>query len=291
MGAGGPVATPLRIRAMIDAHRGRVERARTSLAAIIEETERRGNLWWAALYLSTRGFLELTAGDPTAADRALTRMAAHLEQTGVVDALGQRSEPDHIEALVALGQLDRAGLVLARLEERGKRLPRLWISTTVPRCRALVLAAAGDVPAGLAALDEGVERANADDLPFELARTGLVKGQLQRRAKQKRAARQSLTQALEIFERLGAPNWAERARAELSRVGLRSDGRDELTSTETRIAELAGRGLTNREVAEAAFISPKTVEANLARVYRKLGIRSRAELGARMAERTGARSR
>ncbi len=113
----------------------------------------------------------------------------------------------------------------------------------------------------------------------------LLKGQLHRRAKQKRAARQALTDAVEIFERLGAPAWAERARAELSRVSPRPAGRDDLTSTEARVAELAGTGLTNREVAEVAFISPKTVEANLSRVYRKLGIRSRAELGAWAADR------
>ena len=227
-GLGGPLFLPLRIRAMIDAHLGRVERARATLTAIIEEAERRGSRFWAAYFLSIRGFVELTAGDAAAADEALTRMTEHLEEVGVVDALGQRSEPDHIEALVALGELDRARVVLARLEERGERLPRLWISTTLPRCRALVLASAGDVPAALAAVDEGVEHADAGMLPFELARTLLVKGHLHRRAEQYPAAKDALTQALEIFERLGAPTWAERVRAELSRVGLRPPARPEL---------------------------------------------------------------
>ena len=91
-------------------------------------------------------------------------------------------------------------------------------------------------------------------------------------------------QAVEIFEQLGAPAWAEQARAELGRVGLRK-AKEDLTSTELRVAELAASGLTNREVAAQAFMSPKTVEANLARVYRKLGIRSRAELGAHIDRR------
>ena len=95
----------------------------------------------------------------------------------------------------------------------------------------------------------------------------------------------SLGQALEIFAGLGSPNYAQRARDELGRVGLRRGDPHELTGTERRVAELAASGLTNREVAQAAFISPKTVEANLARVYRKLGIRSRAELGAAMSGR------
>jgi DNA-binding CsgD family transcriptional regulator len=283
VGAGGLMAMPLRIRAMIDAHLGRIERARATITAIIEETERRGDLYWEALCLSTKGFVDLTAGDAAAADRALTRMAEHFTRMGVVDALGHRTDADHIEALVTLGEVDRARVAFARLEERGRRLPRLWITTTLPRCRALVLAAAGDVPAALAAVAEGVEHPSAGDLPFEHARTLLVTGQLNRRMKKKGAANEALTHALEIFERLGSPDWADRAREELARVGLRPSRSVELTPTERRVAELAASGLTNREVAEAAFISPKTVEANLSRIYRKLGIRSRAELGAWMA--------
>jgi DNA-binding CsgD family transcriptional regulator len=123
-------------------------------------------------------------------------------------------------------------------------------------------------------------------LPFERARLLLVRGQLERRANRKLAARDSLTEALAIFEDLGSPPWAQRATDEIARLGLRHHAPSELTETERRIAELAAAGMTNRQVAEAAFISPKTVEANLARVYRKLGIRSRAELGSRMSARS-----
>lgn len=111
----------------------------------------------------------------------------------------------------------------------------------------------------------------------------MVKGQLERRANRKLAARASLEAALALFERLGSPPWADRAREEIARLGLRHRPPHELTAMERRIAELAATGLTNRQVADAAFVSPKTVEASLARVYGKLGIRSRAELGARMA--------
>jgi DNA-binding NarL/FixJ family response regulator len=110
----------------------------------------------------------------------------------------------------------------------------------------------------------------------------LFLGRTQRRAKQTAPARTSLQSALETFDLLPAPLWAERAREELARIGLRRGERDELTETERRVAELAASGLKNREVAARLFISPKTVEANLARAYRKLGIRSRAELGARL---------
>jgi DNA-binding NarL/FixJ family response regulator len=269
-------------RSLVDAHRGRIERARTTLLPMIEQYERAGQPWWAALSLSTLAFAEFAAGDDAAADRALVRMREHAESVGAKDVFLDRSEPFHVEALLALGEHDRAREALARLEQRGRAVPRLWITATLPRARALVLAAEGDIPQALAALDE-LDLDTARRLPFELAWTLLVKGRLLRRAKQKRAAAEALREALDIFERLGAPNWADRTRSELARVGLRRRAPHELTDSERRVAELAAGGLTNRQVAEAAFMSPKTVEANLSRVYRKLGIRSRAELGARIA--------
>jgi DNA-binding CsgD family transcriptional regulator len=120
-------------------------------------------------------------------------------------------------------------------------------------------------------------------MPFEFGRTLLVMGQVQRRARRKRAAKEHLDHALEIFESLPSPPWADRARVELSRLGLRPPAPLALTATEERVAALAASGHTNRQVARVLFLSPKTVEANLARVYRKLGISSRAELGAAIA--------
>ena len=148
----------------------------------------------------------------------------------------------------------------------------------------MVLAAEGSLVEALAI----VEAAPAiRSLPFEHARLLVVRGQLERRANRKLAARDSLTEALAIFEELGSPPWAQRARDEIARLGLRHRAPNELTDSERRIAELAASGMTNRQVAEASFVSPKTVEANLARVYRKLGIHSRAELGARLAGKSG----
>ena len=120
-------------------------------------------------------------------------------------------------------------------------------------------------------------------MPFERARTLLALGLLQRRRNERRRAQESLEQALAIFDELGAPLWAARARRELRPLGGRPTSRVTLTPAEQRVAELAASGLTNRQVAAALFISPKTVESTLARAYRKLGIRSRAELGAHVA--------
>jgi DNA-binding NarL/FixJ family response regulator len=125
-------------------------------------------------------------------------------------------------------------------------------------------------------------------MPFELGRTLLVKGQIQRRRRQKRNAKESLERAKRLFDQLETPLWSAKAVREMNRLGLRraaslaSGG--ELSETEARVAALAGSGLTNREIAARLFVSPKTVEVNLSSVYRKLSIHSRAELGARMKE-------
>jgi DNA-binding NarL/FixJ family response regulator len=201
---------------------------------------------------------------------------------GVSDLLFDRSEAFHVEMLLALGEVDRARLTLQRLERRERTLPRPWIAAALPRARALLVAADGDLEA---ALDELVDLETGGAsmiVPFECACGLLVRGRIERRARKKRAAAESLTRAAELFEQLGSPPFAARARRELERVGLhRTTG--ELTPTERQIAQLASGGSTNREIAQAVFVSQKTVEANLARVYRKLGIHSRAELGARMA--------
>jgi DNA-binding CsgD family transcriptional regulator len=116
-------------------------------------------------------------------------------------------------------------------------------------------------------------------MPFDLARTLLVKGTIERRAKRRREARSSLQSALELFDRLGTPAWAEKTRAELQRIGGRP-GPSGLTPAEERIALLVAQGKTNREVAQELFVVEKTVETTLSRVYRKLGVRSRSELAA-----------
>jgi len=120
-------------------------------------------------------------------------------------------------------------------------------------------------------------------MPLELGRTLLVKGQIERRGKQKRAARDSFLAALERFDSIGARLWSTRVRTELERTGVRHSHGDALTPTELRVAELASAGLTNKRIADTLFVSAKTVEANLGRIYLKLGVRSRVELGRAMA--------
>jgi DNA-binding NarL/FixJ family response regulator len=150
------------------------------------------------------------------------------------------------------------------------------------RCRALVLAQGGDLPAARASIEHALTAHARLREPLELARTYLAKGSIERRAKQKAEARAALRRAEEIFAELGARLWLERARRELARTGLTRSHDRELTPTELRVAELAAEGSQNKEIAGALFISVKSVEANLSRVYAKLGIRSRVELASRL---------
>jgi DNA-binding CsgD family transcriptional regulator len=122
------------------------------------------------------------------------------------------------------------------------------------------------------------------DMPMERARTQLALGQVHRRRNERRLARAAFEESLATFERLAVAPWAARARAEVARVPVRRASAD-LTPTEERVARLLATGLTNKEVGDRAFISPKTVAANLARIYDKLGVHSRAELGRVMNER------
>ena len=153
------------------------------------------------------------------------------------------------------------------------------------RCRALVLAQDGDLDAARASIENALAEHARLHEPFELARTYLAQGSIERRAKQKAAARTALGRAEALFAELGARLWLERTQREFARTGITRSLDRGLTPTERRVAELAATGAQNKEIAGALFVSVKTVEANLSRVYAKLGIRSRVELASRLAKR------
>jgi DNA-binding CsgD family transcriptional regulator len=271
-------------RALIDAHLGRIDAARAEAAEGLSAAAA-GDDWAVMMLHGALGFTELSAGNLGAADASLSAAAALADRIGLAEPAAWRFHANHVEIVISLGDLERAEALLTRLERQGRATGRRWTLATAARCRALLLAAQGDTPGAVQALDEALRHHQHLAMPFELARTLLVSGQMQRRAKRKRLARQHLDQALGIFESLPAPTWAARARSELSRIGLRPPTPLELTATEERVAVLAASGHTNRQVAAALFLSPRTVEDNLARVYRKLGVSSRAELGAAMTRR------
>jgi DNA-binding CsgD family transcriptional regulator len=231
---------------------------------------------------------------------ATARFAAALPHLRHLDAAKREAgigEPrllahswDLIEALVGTGQLAEAATTLDRLDAQAASSGGLWAAAAAARCRALLLAAAGHLDDAVAAAERSLSLLDGTSLPFERGRTLLVLGQLHRRRKEKRLAMAALDEALATFTELRAAAWAARTEAELARIpGRRSvaasghPAADSLTATEEMIARLAAGGLSNREIADRLFLSTKTVEVNLTRVYRKLGVRSRSALAARYA--------
>lgn len=271
-----------RVRALVDAHLGRLDRAIEAAEAgaaacrdVDPELE--------AMYLDALGTARLAAGDHASAAEAFDRLETVVDARGFREPLRHRTEPDQIEALVAVGSVDRAAAVLARLECRHERLARPWIAATLPRSRALVLAARGDVDDAARELATAVDaETETASQPFARARALLVLGRLERRLGHRRAAGERLDEAVTMFEAMPAPAWSGQARQEIDRLGRRRGAGEELTPAEARVVELIAAGLTNRAVAERLVLSPKTVEAHLARAYAKLGVRSRAELGRRV---------
>lgn len=271
-------------KATVHAYSGAADIARGEALESFELLGRAGLNSVRTWVISTLAFLELSLGDPAAVDRQVGPFANFVQAAKIGEPAVAFFLPDEIEALIALGALDRASPLLEYLEERGLALDRPWALATSARCRGLFLATQGRFDDASRSLESALEEHRRLPMPVELGRTLLVKGELHRRRKEKGAAQNALQAALDIFEQVGTRLWAERARAELARVGLRPSAPLDLTPTERRVAELAARGLTNQQVARAAFMSIRTVEANLTRAYRKLGIRSRAELGIRLAE-------
>jgi DNA-binding CsgD family transcriptional regulator len=263
---------------LVEAHLGRADPARLAALEGLRVAEGGGEVLFMILNLSVLGFLELSLDHPSETDAHLSRALELERRMGVREPAYFRLVPDEVEALVALGRLDEAEAVLGPFEEAGRSLGRAWTIATGARCRALVSAGRGDLEGASVAADEALRAHEGLPLPFELGRTLLVRGAVERRVKRKREARDTLTKALEIFDGLGAVLWADKTRAELARIGGRAPSSLDLTPTEEKVAALVAAGNTNREVADALFISIHTVEANLKRIYRKLGVRSRTEL-------------
>lgn len=265
--------------ALVHAHLGRLDEARAEADELLAEAA--DDAWSASNALAVLGFVELSLGDPAAAAAHLGRNLELREGVGAGEPL--RAQADYAEALVELGRADEAEGVATLFYNRARETNRVPLLAIAACLRAQVAAAQGDLDLAAALLDEALALHDQVTAPFDLARTLLCLGCLQRRRKQRKAARESLGRALDLFEGLGAPLWADKARVELERTHLR-EAPGELTPSEEQTARLAASGLRNREIAERLFVSPKTVEANLARAYRKLGVRSRVELGAALSE-------
>ncbi len=269
-------------RSLVLAHLGHVEEARETAEHALGISAETGAMFGTMLATSALGFLELSVGNAAEADRHLGPLVERMDTAGIREPGAARFVPDEIESLIALGRLDEAEALLSRLEERACRLDRPSALAAASRARGLLETARGRHEDGLAAFESALAEHDRVPMPFERARTLLALGSLERRAKQKRVARDSLHEALEAFQRLGARLWVERARTELASIGGRAPSSGGLTPTERRVAELVAEGRATKEVASLLFVSPKTVEGHLSRIYTKLGVHSRTELAARL---------
>jgi DNA-binding CsgD family transcriptional regulator len=279
-GAVTPMACMHAARALIRACCGPFTAARAEADSAIDAGLRSGVYYPALLGSQALGLVELASGNASGAHAILSMVTQVTAGREMVDPgwFALRPIPDDIESLIRLGDLAAAEPLLASLEERAGRLDRASALAAAGRCRALLASAHGDQDAAAEALRQAFAAHERLEMPFQLARTHLAAGDVARRARRKMAAREHVASAQALFTRLGAAPWAERAAAELARLGGTRVGSLALTQAERQVAGLVAAGHTNREVAAELYMGLRTVEAHLSAVYRKLGIRSRSEL-------------
>ncbi len=276
MGQGEPPAHHLVGLALVAAWRGETEACRgyAKQANDIAKSRRLGFI--ASSTAWALGLLDLGAGRPR---EALKHLAPMINGPGPSHPAARlRAIPDWVEAAARAGEPELAIPAMRQFESWADMVALPWARAVAARCRALLIPpddpSDGYLPA-LALHHDGSR-------PHERARTELVYGEALRRARRRTASRIHLRAALAGFEQLGAKPWAERARAELRATGETTQARgfawDTLTVQELQIAQLAARGASNPEIAGQLFLSRRTIEYHLHKVFTKLGLASRAEL-------------
>ncbi|MGN8553820.1 UNVERIFIED_CONTAM: AAA family ATPase [Microbacterium sp. SLM126] len=264
--------------ARLDSRAGRAEACRSNAARAGALCDARDIHVGEAWVGHAVGDLELSLGRPDLAGDRFVELSALLERLGLDDA-DLSPAPELTDALLRLGRHDEARLVADAFRDRATAKGQPWARARSDRAQGQV-AADDDVDAWFASALEW----HAQTLDrFETARTRLAFGERLRRAGRRIDARMQLRAAFDDFADLGAAIWQERAAAELTATGehvrtTRVNATAELTPQELQVSIMLADGRTTREAAAALFLSPKTVEYHLRKVYTKLGIGSRAEL-------------
>ena len=277
----GVIGDCLMTMARIDAARGDRQRCEARVDQSRRAVGPNGIGWMQLVEQAVLGFAALTGGEPVIAVEHLEATWRFAQANGLANPDITRFEPDLIEAHLRCRNLQRARELLASLDERGRATGLSYPAAAAERCRGLL---ADDAEQAVAAFAAARQAHSLRSAPFELGRTLLCEGEVLRRFRRPTAARSVLREAHRLFERLGARPWTERAASELAATGSSSPSGpraallDALTPQELQIARLVADGRNNAEVAVAMFLSRKTVETHLTRVYRKLSVRSRTEL-------------
>ena len=271
------------VDARVALDRGELDVARAKAEHGLALAARTGADWLAARLIPLLAGVELQSDQPEPAHARLAKLREWLSSSGFGPAgVGKTLVwSQDIEALIALGRLEEAEEVLAELGARATVSDQPAVKAVALRCQGQLLAARGELVPAIEAMDRALAAHSQCQRPLERGRTLLEKGSIERRAKRKSAAKQTLEQALAILEPLGAQIWVSRTRDELSRIGLRrAKAAEGLTPAQTRVAELVAAGLTNPQIARQLHMSLRTVESHLSRVYREYGVTSRSQLAA-----------
>ena len=275
------VCACLGVLADIDAAAGNADSCHAYAAAAIEIASERRLGFYRERAERALGRLELALGRTAEAIEKLENVYARLARAGTWEP-NVTPAWDLVEAYARVGSVEPARELLAGAEEA---MPPAMASeeAVIKRCDGIV----GDDSSFEASFERALALHDADPFPFERARTELAYGERLRRAGQRKRAREQLHAALVVFDDLGAGAWSARARSELAATGERlrpaAVARESLTPREMQVALAVAEGASNNEVAAVLYLTPKTVEYHLTRVYRKLGLRSRAELVRRFA--------
>ena len=266
----------LMLSAAAELNGGTAERAGELAAAAIRAGELAGDTEWHAYALGLHGRADLLGHRmPQAADN-LGRCRALLRGLGFVDPALFLVDADLVEALARSGAVDEAGAVLAQATAEADRLDRWVLRLGLARARAVLDGLAGDPRGAADRLRSAL--APAHPYPLESARAMLTLGDLERRARRRAAARADLRAAAQAFAGAHCLPWLDYTRERLTRL----DGPAAmLNDLERQIVELVQNGSTNRQIAAALHVSIKSVEGSLTRLFRRFGVRDRAELSAR----------
>lgn len=267
--------------AVVAAERGDAAAARRLADAVAANARTDDDAWSTRMATIAVAHVALLDGRPADVVDDLRHATVLGDRIGMREPAYRRDQLQLAEALAATGDLDGARASLDAHRPHVERAGRPAALARFHRAEAIVLAAAGDVDAAAERLDAALAAHAANPLPFDVAQTHLTYGVVERRRRRKASAREHLEAARAGFEAIGARRQAAAATVALDRVGTRAE-HGALTRTEQQVADLVALGRTNREVAAELFISPKTVEANLSRIYAKLGVRGRTELAARI---------
>lgn len=274
------------ISAVAELTGGELDRARVLAERGVTLCDQQGDTRYLQRHLLVLGQALLRLGDALAAVGHLERIREIEIGNGICDPTINRWQADLVSALVASGDLERAADTLA--EARKAVVGRTGIdgvAAQLDRAEAELLLALGDAAGAIEILDRSEAACTELGMRIDLGRALLARAHVERRRRRGAAARASLEAAYSLFSELQANPWSQQAAEELGSaprpvtVILTAETLvDKLTSTEARIACAVAGGASNREIAERMFLSVKTVEATLTRIYRKLGIRSRTQL-------------